>query len=128
MSFEEVLEMLRDDAREAVLNLINSRDDHEEVSRNIISVIESLRLYDEQEIDSSEMARDLKFICERYDEIMGLAREFIERGVEFSQEGLGFPDPLVARSEEEIGKAMRAAMMVILGIWEYDRERRMIYW
>ncbi|MBC7110254.1 MAG: hypothetical protein H5T46_04520 [Archaeoglobi archaeon] len=128
MNFEEIFGMLRDDAKEAVLNLISSRDDSEEVSRNILSFIETLRLYDEQEIHSAETARDVRFICERYDEIVELAREFIEVGVEFSQEGLGFHDPVVAKSEEEIGKAMRAAMMVILGIWEYDRRNGIIYW
>lgn len=128
MNFEEIFGMLRDDAKEAVLNLISSRDDSEEVSRNILSFIETLRLYDEQEIHSAETARDVRFICERYDEIVELAREFIEVGVEFSQEGLGFHDPVVARSEKEIGKAMRAAMMVILGIWEYDRRNGIIYW
>jgi len=128
MRLEEILDAFGEEMREIIQSLLNSRDDAEEVENNLLAVIESFQIYDEVELGSKEMERDLKIVCENYDEIVSLANEFIERGVEFASEGLGFLDPVVARSKDEIGKAMRAAMMVLLGIWEYDRSRRMIYW
>jgi len=128
MRLEEILDAFGEEMRETIQSLLNSRDDAEEVENNLLAVIESFQIYDEVELGSKEMERDLKIVCENYDEIVSLANEFIERGVEFASEGLGFLDPVVARSKDEIGKAMRAAMMVLLGIWEYDRSRRMIYW
>ena len=128
MRLEEILDAFGEEMRETIQSLLNSRDDSEEVENNLLAVIESFQIYDEVELGSKEMERDLKIVCENYDEIVSLANEFIERGVEFASEGLGFLDPVVARSKDEIGKAMRAAMMVLLGILEYDRSRRMIYW
>jgi|GEM_PF-2149767 hypothetical protein len=125
---EKIFELIGEEAKKALYELVKSREDSEEVIKTITATIESFQIYDAIELGSKEMERDLKTICENYDEMLALANEFIERGVEFSLEGLGFPDPVVARSREEIGKAMRAAMMVFLGIWEYDRNKGIIYW